>query len=161
MLSVKEIKELIKAVNESGLEEFNYEEEGTKLHLKKPSNGQVAQVTSFVPAVSHEVKETVEAEVAETVEASEQVKSAVSKEENLHTITSPMVGTFYTAPSPDSPVYVEAGDQVTEDTVVCIVEAMKLMNEIEAEIKGKIVEVLAENGELVEFGQPLFVVAPR
>lgn len=72
-----------------------------------------------------------------------------------------MVGTFYSAPSPESPPYVKAGDKINEKTVVCILEAMKLMNELEAEVKGEIVEVLATNGQLVEFGQPLFLVKPE
>lgn len=84
-----------------------------------------------------------------------------TRSEELHTITSPMVGTFYQAPSPDSPPYVKTGDKVNEESVVCIVEAMKLMNEIEAEVKGEIVEVLAENGQLVEYGQELFLVKPE
>ena len=80
--------------------------------------------------------------------------------DDLHRIVSPMVGTFYSAPSPDAAPFVKAGDSVKEKTVVCIVEAMKLMNEIEAEVKGEIVEVLVENGQLVEYGQPLFLVKP-
>jgi len=76
----------------------------------------------------------------------------------LHKIVSPMVGTFYRAPAPDAPPFVNPGDRVDEKTVVCIIEAMKLMNEIEAEVKGVIVDVLVENGQLVEYGQPLFLV---
>lgn len=76
----------------------------------------------------------------------------------MHIVTSPMVGTFYRAPSPDAPSFVELGSQVTPKTVICIVEAMKLMNEIEAEVSGEIVEVLAKNGDLVEYGQPLFKI---
>ncbi|GMA55854.1 hypothetical protein GCM10025858_03570 [Alicyclobacillus sacchari] len=77
---------------------------------------------------------------------------------DVHVITSPMVGTFYRAPSPESAPFVEVGAQVTSKTVVCIIEAMKLMNEIEAEVSGEVIEVLAENGQLVEYGQPLFKV---
>jgi acetyl-CoA carboxylase biotin carboxyl carrier protein len=77
---------------------------------------------------------------------------------NLHKIVSPMVGTFYASPSPDAKAYVQAGDEITEKAIVCIVEAMKLMNEIEAEVRGEIVEVLVDNGQLVEYGQPLFLV---
>ncbi|MBC8080750.1 MAG: acetyl-CoA carboxylase biotin carboxyl carrier protein, partial [Gorillibacterium sp.] len=76
----------------------------------------------------------------------------------LHTIVSPMVGTFYESPSPETSAFVKEGSKVTEKSVVCIIEAMKLMNEIEAEIKGQIVEVLVDNGQLVEYGQPLFLV---
>ena len=88
-------------------------------------------------------------------------KAISSDHKGYHTITSPMVGTFYAAPSPESPPYVKVGDKVTEESVVCIVEAMKLMNEIEAEVKGEIVEVLVENGQLVEYGQELFLVKPE
>ncbi|PWG67687.1 acetyl-CoA carboxylase biotin carboxyl carrier protein, partial [Enterobacter mori] len=80
------------------------------------------------------------------------------QDENLHKITSPMVGTFYASSSPEAGPYVTAGSKVNENTVVCIVEAMKLFNEIEAEVKGEIDEVLVENGQLVEYGQPLFLV---
>lgn len=83
------------------------------------------------------------------------------KTENLHKITSPMVGTFYAAPNPDADPYVTIGSKVKENTVVCIVEAMKLFNEIEAEVKGEIVDILVENGQLVEYGQPLFLVKPE
>ncbi len=88
-------------------------------------------------------------------------KSASSSDESLHKITSPMVGTFYQAPSPDAPTYVKVGDKVSDETIVCIVEAMKLFNEIEAEIKGEIVEILVKDGQLVEYGQPLFLVKPE
>src|SRR5690606_6025000 len=85
--------------------------------------------------------------------------AAVDTEDpSLHKITSPMVGTFYQAPSPDAAPYVKKGDKVTPETIVCIVEAMKLFNEIEAEVSGEIVEVLVEDGQLVEYGQPLFLV---
>ncbi len=85
----------------------------------------------------------------------------VANDADLHKITSPMVGTFYQAPNPDSPAYVKVGDKVGDETIVCIVEAMKLFNEIEAEIKGEIVEVLVKDGQLVEYGQPLFLVKPE
>lgn len=88
----------------------------------------------------------------------ELTKEAAKDNGNLHQITSPMVGTFYASSSPDADPYVTEGSKVTESSVVCIVEAMKLFNEIEAEVKGEIVEVLVENGQLVEYGQPLFLV---
>jgi acetyl-CoA carboxylase biotin carboxyl carrier protein len=91
----------------------------------------------------------------------EEPKTETSKaadESNLHNITSPMVGTFYASPSPDADVYVKPGSMVTKDSIVCIVEAMKLFNEIEAEVNGEIVEVLVKSGQLVEYGQPLFLV---
>jgi len=80
---------------------------------------------------------------------------------NLHKIISPMVGTFYSSPTPDADEYVKAGSKVSKDSIVCIVEAMKLFNEIEAEVNGEVIEVLVKNGQLVEYGQPLFLVKPE
>ncbi|GAF63806.1 biotin carboxyl carrier protein [Bacillus sp. TS-2] len=162
MLTVKEIKELISTVNDSNLAEFTYEQEDMKLHLKKTTNETTIQVPTIpVEQVRNVSQEQVQAKPE--VQVNDNQPKVEAKEENtqLHTIESPMVGTFYTAPSPDASQYVEIGQQVSENSVVCIVEAMKLMNEIEAEVNGKIVEILAENGELVEYGQPLFVVERR
>ena len=85
---------------------------------------------------------------------------AADSEAHLHKITAPMVGTFYSAPSPESPVYAAVGQSISKGQTICIIEAMKMMNELEAEISGKVVRVLAENGQPVEFGQPLFLVDP-
>ncbi|GAE24601.1 biotin carboxyl carrier protein of acetyl-CoA carboxylase [Halalkalibacter wakoensis JCM 9140] len=160
MLKVQELKELIKALDQSNLDELKFEQEGTKLVLKKqqaPVNAveKIVEVTKEAPQVTAAPSVTEVVTEAPQKEAQQEQKTVAA---NIHTITSPMVGTFYAAPSPDSAPYVTLGDQVNAESVVCIVEAMKLMNEIEAEVKGKIVEVLAENGELVEYGQPLFVV---
>ncbi|WP_332632319.1 acetyl-CoA carboxylase biotin carboxyl carrier protein [Halalkalibacter flavus] len=156
MLKVQELKELIKALDQSSVDELKFEQEGTKLVLKKQ---QAPAAVEKVVEVSREQAPVVSTPVVTTEAPKEAPKQQeVPVNTNVHTITSPMVGTFYSAPSPDSAPYVKQGDKVSEDSVVCIVEAMKLMNEIEAEVKGKITEVLAENGELVEYGQPLFVV---
>lgn len=167
MLKVQEIKELIRTIDQTTIDEFTYEQDGMKITLKK-NNKEIVQVTTAqetvatapqpsIPATAPKVEE-VEKQVEATPAVKEEKKEEVEVSENIHMITSPMVGTFYVAPSPDSPPYVNKGDEVKEDTVVCIVEAMKLMNEIEAEVNGKIVDVLAENGQLVEYGQPLFAV---
>ncbi|RAK22333.1 acetyl-CoA carboxylase biotin carboxyl carrier protein [Anoxybacillus vitaminiphilus] len=172
MLKIQEIRELIRLIDQSSIEEFVYENEGTKVHMKKP--GLAAPVEAVVkqtvvepaaPAQKQEpaVQPTTAQPAAQTVEVKQEEKTrqeAVNTE-NLHKITSPMVGTFYAAPSPDAPPYVKVGDKVKPDTVVCIVEAMKLFNEIEAEVSGEIVEVLVKNGQLVEYGQPLFLVKPE
>ena len=158
MFKIQEIREIIKLVDASSIDEFVFEAEGAKVKLKK-KNGVVAEVTPKVaapvaaaPAPAAEVKE--EAPKAPVAEAKPVVEDAA----DLHKITSPMVGTFYAAPNPESPAFVKVGDKIGEETIVCIVEAMKLFNEIEAEVKGEIVEVLVENGQLVEYGQPLFLV---
>ncbi|KHF39542.1 acetyl-CoA carboxylase biotin carboxyl carrier protein [Halalkalibacter okhensis] len=161
MLKVQELKELIKALDQSNVDELKFEQEGTKLVLKKQQAPvstveKVVEVAKQAPVVSAPAVTAEAPTEAPVTEAQKQQEVTVNT--NVHTITSPMVGTFYSAPSPDSDPYVKQGDKVSEDSVVCIVEAMKLMNEIEAEVNGKITEVLAENGELVEYGQPLFVV---
>ncbi len=164
MLKIQDIRELIKAIDQSSIEEFKYEVDGTKITLRKERTlvQQIQQpIVAPAPVVAPQpqIASTVQLGVEKVVEeAKQEVKQEVSSKLNLHKITSPMVGTFYAAPSPDSPPYVKVGDKVSTDTVVCIVEAMKLMNEIEAEIKGEIVEILVENGQLVEYGQELFLV---
>lgn len=168
MLKVQEIREIIKLVDQSSLDEFVYEYEGAKIKMKKNVVGtvtvkeQVAQSPVVVtektttPIAAVEVKkEEVIAPQAETVKASGVDTS------NLHKITSPMVGTFYESPSPDADAYVKVGSKVSSGSVVCIVEAMKLFNEIEAEVNGEIVEILVKDGQLVEYGQPLFLVKPE
>lgn len=167
MLKIQEIRELIKLVDQSSIEEFVYEHEGAKVKMKKKGaivskNAAPVQVVSSTPEVvaPQPAAQTQAAAVSETKTA-EPVEAAPAKDENLHKITSPMVGTFYASSSPDDDAYVAVGDKVQKDSIVCIVEAMKLFNEIEAEVKGEIVEILAENGQLVEYGQPLFLVKPE
>ncbi|WP_044747872.1 acetyl-CoA carboxylase biotin carboxyl carrier protein [Bacillus alveayuensis] len=172
MLKIQEIRELIRLIDQSSIEEFVYENEGTKVHMKKPSSAAPVEavvkqtvVEQAAPAPKQEpvVQATQAPAAAQAVEMKqeEKPKQEVVDKEKLHKITSPMVGTFYAAPSPDSPPYVKVGDKIKKDTVVCIVEAMKLFNEIEAEVDGEIVEVLVKNGQLVEYGQPLFLVKPE
>jgi len=167
MLKIQEIREIIKLIDQSSIDEFLYENEGAKIKLKKRGQeGEAVVQTVVKEPVVQQVKEEAAQPVVEKsapVEKQEVVKEepkAVDTE-NLHKITSPMVGTFYAAPNPDADPYVQVGSKVQENTVVCIVEAMKLFNEIEAEVKGEIVEILVENGQLVEYGQPLFLVKPE
>ncbi|MGG3470924.1 acetyl-CoA carboxylase biotin carboxyl carrier protein [Neobacillus pocheonensis] len=169
MLKVQEIRELIKLVDQSSIDEFVYEIDGSKIKMKK--NG--AQVITSVQPVAQAIAPMaapVQQIPAASVPAAvvEEIKQAAPKTEavqadttNLHKITSPMVGTFYSSPTPDADVYVKVGAKVSKDSIVCIVEAMKLFNEIEAEVNGEIVEVLVKNGQLVEYGQPLFLVKPE
>ncbi|SDY56423.1 acetyl-CoA carboxylase biotin carboxyl carrier protein [Evansella caseinilytica] len=165
MLKIQEIRELIKLIDQSNIDEFKFEQNGSKITMRKQANaaGNKQQVVSEgrTAAVSQPViQETAPIQQEPAAEAVQQPAAAANTErsENMIVITSPMVGTFYQAPSPEASPYVNVGDKVSPETVVCIVEAMKLMNEIEAEINGEIVEVLAENGELVEYGQELFLV---
>lgn len=170
LLKVQEIRELIKLVDQSCIDEFVYEIDGSKITMKKNIAPVVPAVQPVVQAAAPAVTEvqTVPTAAISTAPVQE-VRQEAPKEEasnqqdtsNLHKITSPMVGTFYASPTPDADAYVKAGSVVTKDSIVCIVEAMKLFNEIEAEVNGEIVEVLVKNGQLVEYGQPLFLVKPE
>ncbi|CAM3800175.1 acetyl-CoA carboxylase biotin carboxyl carrier protein [Mesobacillus zeae] len=168
MLKVQEIRELIKLVDQSSIDEFVYEYEGSKIKMKKSQAAHKAVEMIAMPAAMEAVQQVqapvhvqpaVAVAVAEPVQ--EPKKEEIKETANLHKITSPMVGTFYQSPTPDADSYVIAGSKVTKDSVVCIVEAMKLFNEIEAEVNGEIVEVLVKDGQLVEYGQPLFLVKPE
>lgn len=166
-LKMHEIRELIRLMDETSIEEFELDNDGTKLVMKKAlrEEGPAASPVSPAP-VQHvappasPIQPTIPPATAPAVQPVPQnvQTEATEEDSDLHAIESPMVGTFYAAPSPDSDPYVKKGDQVNEKTVVCIVEAMKLMNEIEAEVRGEIVKILVENGQLVEYGQPLFLV---
>ncbi|WP_335870647.1 acetyl-CoA carboxylase biotin carboxyl carrier protein [Bacillus sp. 2205SS5-2] len=165
MLKVQEIRELIKLIDNSSIDEFVYEYEGSKVKMKKGigSTVRVPEVVSEISKapVNEELPKAiaaVSAEVSNETKSKQTEKNLDEANENLHKITSPMVGTFYQSPSPEADNYVKVGDRVSKESVVCIVEAMKLFNEIEAEISGEIVEILAEDGQLVEYGQPLFLV---
>ncbi|WP_242143736.1 MULTISPECIES: acetyl-CoA carboxylase biotin carboxyl carrier protein [unclassified Bacillus cereus group] len=158
MFKIQEVRELIKLIDSSNIDEFEYKKDGTTIKMKKRGH---EVVVGQAPAVMQAAAPTVEVETtaaAAQVEAPKQEEKKAVTDENLHKITSPMVGTFYASSSPDAPPYVTVGDRVSKDSVVCIVEAMKLFNEIEADVEGEIVEILVNNGQLVEYGQPLFLV---
>ncbi|HBU85739.1 MULTISPECIES: acetyl-CoA carboxylase biotin carboxyl carrier protein [Paenibacillus] len=154
MFKLSEIKELIKLVDESSVQELEIENEGSRLSIRKPGKTEYVQAAAIQPQMIAAPQVQPAAVVAE---AAPQVDTT----SHLHKIVSPMVGTFYRASSPEVGPFVSAGDKVVEKTTVCIIEAMKLMNELDADIKGEIVEVLVENGQLVEYGQPLFLVKPE
>jgi biotin carboxyl carrier protein len=140
MVDFNLIKKLINMVKDEGISGLTVEEGGVKIEVKREHGGVVKEV--------REVKEI----------KGEGKKEEIKEEEGVVAITSPMVGTFYRSPSPDSPPFVQAGDTIKTGQVVCIVEAMKLFNEIESEVGGKIVKILAENGKPVEYGQKLMLV---
>lgn len=160
-LKMHEIRELIRLIDESSIHELELEKDGEKVTIKKAEPQVVTQQVSapvVAPPVVVPTSVVSEAAPMATTPPTPATESAV--EENLHKIVSPMVGTFYRSSSPDADPYVREGDTVNHKSVVCIVEAMKLMNELEAEVSGTIVKVLAENGQLVEYGQALFLVKP-
>jgi len=154
-LDLKEIKELITLMRKNDLSVFKLEQEGFKITLKRGSDFQpVITATSLPQAVVAPLQPSPAANTAPAPAGD----TAPAQKENLREITAPIVGTFYSSPSPDSPSYAQVGQEVTEDTVVCIVEAMKVMNEVKAEMRGTIVEIVAENGKPVQYGQVLFRV---
>ncbi len=150
-MNLKEIRNLIDLMNENDLNELEIERDGMKIKLKKAA-GEGAPVYSRNPADF-----TIQS--APSVGSTEK-KETVADTSNRNEIQSPMVGTFYRAPSPEAPSFAEIGQTVDVGQVVCIIEAMKLMNEIKSEIRGKIVEAPIENAQPVEFGQALFIVEP-
>ncbi|MDI6606321.1 MAG: acetyl-CoA carboxylase biotin carboxyl carrier protein [Candidatus Omnitrophota bacterium] len=149
-MNIKEIKEMINLMNEFGLMELEIEKEGLRIRLKKTASGGEGLNAPIV----------IEREKISPAAAKEASEPAVKVSEKTLEIKAPMVGTFYRAPSPEAPAYVEAGQVVEVGQVICIIEAMKLMNEIKSEIKGKILEILVDNAEPVEFGQALFLIEP-
>ncbi|MCA0985974.1 acetyl-CoA carboxylase biotin carboxyl carrier protein [Guptibacillus algicola] len=158
MLKVQEIRELIKLIDESSIDEFEYENDGSKVVLKKNDVQYAAAPQVQQPVVQEAPAQAPQPEAKAPVKEEAKEEAAEQIDDSLHKIESPMVGTFYARPNPDSDAYVNLGEKVSEESIVCIIEAMKLFNEIEAEVKGEIVEVLVEDGQLVEYGQPLFLV---
>lgn len=152
-METKEIQKLIDFIAQSGLDEVNIETNELKIKVKRFGTAPV--VYASTPQVAAPVAAP---QAAPAVQAAAPAESAPSS--NLITIKSPMIGTFYRASSPETPAFVNIGDEVKPGKAVCVIEAMKLFNEIESEISGKIVKVLVENATPVEFDQPLFLVEP-
>ena len=142
------IEEMLQLMESRGLVELEMEHQGLRIRLKKASSSPGPQVVEYVTGVPHPA-------------AASSSTAPPTEESHRIVIKSPMVGTFYRASAPDAPPFVEVGQDLDVDQVVCIIEAMKLMNEIKSEVAGRIAEVLLDNGAPVEFGQPLFVIEPR
>ncbi|HVF89148.1 MAG TPA: acetyl-CoA carboxylase biotin carboxyl carrier protein [Blastocatellia bacterium] len=170
-MNLKEIKELIELISEKGFAEFEIERQGFRLRINRfaPLPAQVtpppsSQPSASNPSPSHSDTPAYVArfdrrstdQAAHSSPQSAPEREPIVPEVSLHTIKSPIVGTFYRASSPDSEPFVKIGDNVDVDSVVCIIEAMKLMNEIQAEVTGEVVKIFVENGQAVEYGQPLF-----
>lgn len=156
-MNFKEIKELIEILHQSNLTEINIEDnKGSVVNLKKEKETEI-----ITPQVAQQPAQQISQPQAapqpqSTTQSGEETQESAS--DNYETINAPMVGTFYKSPSPEEDAYVQVGDKVSNDTTVCILEAMKLFNEIQAETSGEIVEILVEDGQMVEYGQPLFKV---
>ncbi len=146
---IKEIKDMIILMNDNSLTELEVEKDGMRIKLKKSSGGSFEKAVEYVPQSS-------------APQSAQEVKSAkeAEKAKNTVDIKAPMVGTYYRSPSPEATPYVSVGDTIGIGQVLCIIEAMKLMNEIKSEVRGKILEMLVDNAEPVEFGQVIFVIEP-
>jgi len=154
-MDIKEIQELIKFVAKSGVSEVSIDRKDFKITIKAAGNAPM-MVTTTVPAAA-----AVQQLAAAPVAAAPAAAPEPAEESNLITIKSPMIGTFYRSSSPDKASFVNVGDEIGTGKVVCIIEAMKLFNEIESEISGKIVKILVDNASPVEYDQPLFLVEPK
>jgi acetyl-CoA carboxylase biotin carboxyl carrier protein len=156
-LNLDEIREIAELIEKYGFTDFEFENEKIRLRLSKSSV--IAPQVAFQPvtaATPIQTQSVIESRLsAEDSKVAQEAKPE-TEDDNLYKITSPIVGTFYRAPAPDKPPYVQIGDKVQPDTVVCIVEAMKLMNEVQAGVSGEVVKIYVENGQPVEYGQPLF-----
>jgi acetyl-CoA carboxylase biotin carboxyl carrier protein len=161
-LDLDELKEILKVLDERGIAEFELEREGIKLRVCKASAQPAAAVPASSPPHERRAPWPGNRPSGEALPAPSGAEPEAPKEpeEAGEVVKSPIVGTFYRAPAPDAPPFVERGDHVRIGQVVCIVEAMKLMNEIEAEVEGEITKVHVENGQPVQYGQPLFAVRP-
>jgi acetyl-CoA carboxylase biotin carboxyl carrier protein len=166
-MNQKELKELIEFLIEKDVTEFELERGDVKVRVKRGAETVAGRDVHYVSVPPMAPPATVEPRAASSAPASAAAAAsspppvAAPKDEGLHTITSPIVGTFYEAPSPGSPPFVKPGDTVEVGQVLCIIEAMKLMNEIECDVAGEVVKRVVNNGQPVEYGQPLFEVRPR
>ncbi len=158
-MDIKQIQELVKLINKTSIGEITIEEEGVKITVKQKLDP-VQNIYGGAPAAAVYAAAPAAAPVAVAPVAAVPVAAAAPKADNLITIKSPMIGTFYRQAGPSKPILASIGDDVAPGKVVCIIEAMKLFNEIESEIKGKIVKVLVEDASPVEYDQPLFLVDP-
>lgn len=157
-METKDIQKLIDFIAQSGLDEVNIETSELKLAIKRYSG--VIPAAPVAPVAIAQAAAPAVVQAAPTIEAAKPATPA-AEASNLVAIKSPMVGTFYSSPGPDKPVFVSVGDEISKGKPVCIIEAMKLFNEIESEVSGKIVKILVADATPVEFDQPLFLVEPN
>jgi acetyl-CoA carboxylase biotin carboxyl carrier protein len=159
-MDIKQIQELVKLINKTSIGEITIEEDGTRITIKQKKDPSQKIYTQGAPAAYSAPAVAPLQAAAPIATTAAPVTSVAPKADNLITIKSPMIGTFYRSAGPGKPLFVNVEDEVTPGKVVCIIEAMKLFNEIESEIKGKIVKVLVEDASPVEYDQPLFLVDP-
>ena len=161
-MNIKEVKDLIQEILQSDISDFELEHTGTKLKLRRGYGQQPPTVGVAVLPSSHADPVAPAPQPQQPALSSPDApEPGAESEDGLHIITSPIVGTFYQAPSPTAPSYVKIGQMVQEGTTLCIVEAMKLMNEIPSDVAGEVMRIYVENGSPVEYGQKLFAIRPR
>ena len=162
-MNFKQIQQLIKFVARTGVSEVNIENSNIKINIKGNTKGENSQVVQQ-PVISQiqpvQAVESVQSPPNPTPTANDNSVVTANDESNLITIKSPIIGTFYRKPSPDKDNFVEVGDQISEGQTLCVIEAMKLFNEIESDVSGKIVKILVDDSSPVEFDQPLFLIEP-
>ena len=161
-MDISYIKKLIKLLDESGVDEIEIEEEGKKVRVSKAHHNS-SLVPAFIPQYISQpqaVTPSPMVPMADVLPAKEAVPTQKLEAKEYHEVRSPIVGTFYRAPAPNADPYVQVGSMVQRGTVLCIVEAMKLMNEIESDVAGKVVQIIVDNGKPVEYNQPLFLIEP-
>ena len=157
-MDIKEIKAVIDLMRKNSLTEFEYEKDGTKIRIQRGPDGKPQVFSSSPNLLATPTLVPISTALPSVPLAPSPAPTPPA--ESLPTINSPMVGTFYGSPAPDAPAYISVGTAVTPESVVCIIEAMKVMNEIKAEMSGTITEILVESGKPVEFGKPLFRIRP-
>ena len=148
-MDLKEIKSILRLLRNTDIVEFEFESDGKRIRIRR------GEVPSKVKVPEKAVSAMATGEAGEEMEKKEEARG-----KNLVTVTSPMVGTFYRSPSPEAPPFVEEGSMVKKGQPLCIIEAMKIMNEIESEVDGRVVSILVENGQPVEYGEPLMLIEP-
>ena len=159
-MDIKQIQELVKLINKTNIGEITIEEEGVKITIKQKKDP-VQHIVANVPSSGNYAPAALPAAVSAAAPVPPPpLVPAAAKEDKFVTVKSPMIGTFYRQSGPDKPILINVGDEVIPGKIVCIIEAMKLFNEIESEIKGTIVKVLVEDASPVEYDQPLFLVEP-
>lgn len=159
MIDIRKLKELVRLMTASDLTELDLRDKDEQVTIRRASP-QVAPQVIHAPAVVHAAPAPVATAPAAAAPAASAAPAKPAADEGLVAIESPMVGTYYASPSPDKPPFVAVGAQVSASSVVCLVEAMKIFNEIKAERSGTVVKVLVQSGQAVEFGQPLFMIKP-
>ena len=160
-MNIKEIQNLIKFVSKSGVEEVKIEREDFKITIKTKKNITQQIVVDDIPAKIAVAPSAISNDNLDTAQENEpKAKTSIAEYDNHIIVKAPIIGTFYRKPSPDKPTFVEVGQNIAEGDILCVIEAMKLFNEIESEISGKIVKILVEDQSPVEFDQPLFIIDP-